>query len=122
MNNKILLLSVSFVFLNILDLFTTWVTLALGGKETNVFAQSLLGFGPAVFITVKIGVPIILAILFLRVEQFVRENLFLDKHAKLALVLIYGALLAFNIFYAFVVINNIRMLNFQIQEFRRVYE
>ena len=119
MNNKILLLSVSFVWLNVLDIFTTWVMLQLGGKETNFFLHSINQTGITFSIIVfKIGIPLVLGIAFLFMFRYAEK-----KKSRLAIALNYGALLAINIFFIFVIINNIRMLNFQIQEvLRRVYE
>jgi len=117
MNSRILFLSLNFVYLNLLDLLTTIVLLSLGGRETNVLFLHFNETGVGVTdVIIKLSLTLFLSVvsllLYLRAQK---------ETSKLAVYLVYGLLIVMNIFYILVVVNNLVMLNFQIQEFRRVY-
>jgi len=115
MNKKLFFLSLSVVYLNILDLYTTWTVLSLGGKETNALLLHLNEGGIGFFdILIKVGIPI-----FLGVMVYFTNKRAEKEQRGYVIKYLYIVTIFLNIFYLFVVIHNIRMLNFQIQEVMR---
>ena len=116
MPKKLLLLLSLLVYLNILDLYTTHILLSLGGKELNpVFSHfNATGIG-FVDVVVKMSSAVTMVfVLWLFYKTGKKRN------AKWAVVIVYVFAIGLNLFYIFVVWNNIRMLQFQIEEVRRV--
>ena len=112
MNKKLLLLLSALIYLNILDIFTTYVGLSLGGKELNPSLNHYNVIG-ITFIDVvgKIGATIgVCLLIWLVYRKATKEK------SKLALTIVYGLTIGLNPFFLLVVLNNVCMLNFQIQE------
>lgn len=115
MNKFLSLLLLNLIWLNILDVITTWALLGIGGEEINFF-QLYLNESGVTFLSVlaKMGAVVLMVfIVWLLHRQAVKEK------SRKALTVTYIILLGLNIFYAFVVFNNVRMLGFQIEEVRR---
>ena len=117
MTKKYLFLILTFVWLNLFDILTTWVMLELGGKEINSLFSYINDYG----IGVSTIVSKVIAILAFVTIIFITLKYAQNHKSKFGVVMVYSVLLLVIVFYTFVIINNIRMLGFQIQEFRRVY-
>lgn len=112
MNKKLLLLLSTLVWLNLLDLLSTYVILGLGGKETNFvflhFNHSGIGL---LDVLVKFGLTVGMCVLiYLPYRKAVREN------SKIPLYMIYGITIGLIFFMSFIVVKNLYMLNAQMTE------
>ena len=104
------------VWLNILDILTTWVILGIGGQEKNIvflhFNESGIG---VLDVFVKMSAVFGMVLLVYLIHRKATK-----EKSKNALKLVYGLVIGLNILFLIVVLNNVRMLEFQIQEVMRV--
>jgi len=113
---KLLLLLVTLFFLNLLDAYTTIIIIQLGGREVNpIFHHfNTHGVNP-LDIAVKIGAGTFLCAV-LGFTHWVATK----RKDNLVLFIIYVTAIALNILFFVVVTNNVKVLNYQIQEVWRV--
>jgi hypothetical protein len=111
MNTKIFILTSTFLWLNLLDILTTMVLLSLGGIELNPFLQHTI---TAFDISLKMGLS-----LFLVLVAQLSYRMAKKRNSITGIQVLFSLLIALDIFYSLVVINNIRQLSFQIQAVRR---
>lgn len=114
-SRKLVVLLTVFVFLNVLDVYTTVLILQLGGKETNSF---WLRFNDSGITEVDIMIKSSLVALSVFIISLLHWRS-LEEESKLGFAAVYIITIGLVVFYCFVVVNNIRMLNFQIEEVQR---
>jgi hypothetical protein len=121
---KLLLLLTNFVWLNVIDLITTWIMLDLGGKEINPFFLFLNTTGVTLpVIAIKIGgtfslvVSLLIYFFSFKELQWKRTQWKRPKRRERVILLsfVYTVAVITNIVYFYVLFNNIYMLNTQIQ-------
>ena len=117
------LLLLNLVWLNILDVITTSVTLRLHGKEGNWFFAYCNTTGIQLLdYVVKFGLVTIMILTVYFTLWYTKRPSTVKKHptqSKVAVIVVFLILLGLNIFYLYVVVNNINVLNYQIQEVRK---
>jgi hypothetical protein len=82
----IIYLSIIFLLLKVLDIFTTWYVFTLGGEEANPFANILImnSWGMFIFFKLLIAVLVIGSLLFVVYKE--PEEMF--KFSKTSLILL----------------------------------
>ena len=89
--------------------------LALGGKEINRYFSYINDSGIGILTIIsKVGAVLIFILIISITLKYVEK-----QKSKFGALMIYSVLLLVVVFYTFVIITNIRMLNFQLQEVRR---
>lgn len=96
-----LLLFLTFIILNIIDVMLTRKLLSLGGRECNPFIRYLINRTPYWGVYKVTGVSIVVAIL--------SYILYITDHKTLTLIL----LIAINLFYICIIIHNKHQLRLQ---------
>lgn len=114
-SRKLLLLFTIFIYLNVLDMYTTILILELGGKEINFFHLHFNEVGvSSTDIILKLCLTALsVFIVFLVYWRSSQEN------SKLGIVVAYVIIVGLCWFYSYVIWNNVKVLEFQIQEVQR---
>lgn len=112
------MLNVNFLFLNILDILTTWMILGVGGREANpLFSHfNVVGIG-WIDVVIKIGLTLGMCLLVHYVYTYA-----VNKHTKLAVLIVYATIIILNLLVILVVINNLQVLDFQLQQIKPIID
>ena len=107
MSKKFLLLLLSFFVLNILDMFTTWKFLELGGFEVNPFWSHFNTIGIGWFdVVFKIGGGVAMCFLGYVMYVAVTRIKKYDRIEKITIISVWGLWVGANILYIYTVIQN----------------
>ena len=115
-SRKLLFLLSNVVWLNILDILTTWIGLRLGAVETNHYLLFLgMGSGLVLKIVVTLAFVVVISISL----KYAQEQK--SRFGRFSVITIYVVLLLVVVVYTIVIVKNIQVINLQIQDFRRVH-
>ena len=117
-SRKLLLLLTIFVYLNLMDIYTTVVILELGGKEINPLWDRFNSSGiTEADIALKLSLTGLSVFIISLLYSYASNH-----NSTVGVTVSYFILIVLIFYYSGIIINNVRMLNFQIQEVQRVLE
>lgn len=117
LSRTMLLLMESFIFLNIMDSYTTYVLLGLGGQELNpLFSYfNLYGVDIISVLLYKIALPLFeCVVIYVLFQKAKSEN---NRHV---IVLVWGCLITLVLLTLITSVNNILHTTYQLQEINQI--